>query len=71
MHPMTSLLGNLQDGFPARLKGLHMIEPPWYISLVLTLVKPFMKEKLRQRVRMPHLLSCRHLYILVAEHPQW
>ena len=40
-----------QDSITIRLKGVHFLCQPWYISLVLTIVKPFMKEKLRQRVR--------------------
>ncbi|XP_011407469.1 PREDICTED: retinaldehyde-binding protein 1-like [Amphimedon queenslandica] len=40
----------LQDSTPIRLKGVHFLFQPWYISLVLTIVKPFMKEKLRQRL---------------------
>lgn len=39
----------VQDCFPCRFKGLHLVNQPWYISLVVMLVKPFMKQKLRDR----------------------
>lgn len=39
----------VQDCFPCRFKGLHLVNQPWYISLVVMIVKPFMKQKLRER----------------------
>jgi retinaldehyde-binding protein 1 len=39
----------LQDCFPGRFKGMHLVRQPWYISLVLGLVRPFMKQKMRDR----------------------
>lgn len=43
-------LEGLQDAFPMRLGALHMVSPPWYIEAALSLSKPFLKEKLRDRV---------------------
>ena len=40
----------LQDCFPARFKGLHLVNQPWYISIVLVLVRPFMKQKVKERL---------------------
>jgi len=40
----------LQECFPFRFKGLHLVNQPWYISLVLTIVRPFMKQKLKDRI---------------------
>ena len=39
----------LQDSFPCRFKGMHLVNQPWYVSLVLTVVRPFMKQKMRDR----------------------
>ena len=40
----------LQDAFPLRFKGIHLVNQPWYISMVLAIVRPFMKQKLRDRL---------------------
>lgn len=39
----------LQDAFPARFKGLHFINQPWYVSLIMSVVKPLLKQKHRDR----------------------
>ena len=39
----------LQDSFPCRFKGMHLVNQPWYVSLVLTVIRPFMKQKMRER----------------------
>lgn len=40
----------LQEAFPGRFKGLHFINQPWYISIPLSILLPFFKQKLRERV---------------------
>ena len=40
----------MQETFPARVKGLHLINQPWYVSMLLAIVRPFMKQKLRDRL---------------------
>jgi retinaldehyde-binding protein 1 len=40
----------LQDSFPGRFKGMHLVNQPWYISLVLGIIRPFMKQKMRDRL---------------------
>ena len=40
---------DLQDAFPARFKGLHFINQPWYVSLVMGVVRPLLKQKHRDR----------------------
>ena len=39
----------LQDAFPARFKGLHFINQPWYISLIMSVIRPLLKQKHRDR----------------------
>lgn len=40
----------IQDSFPGRFKGLHLVNQPWYVSLVLGVMRPFMKQKTRDRL---------------------
>ena len=42
----------LQEAFPARFKGVHLINQPWYISIVMGVIRPFMKQKLRDRIHL-------------------
>ena len=42
----------IQEAFPARFKGLHLVNQPWYVSIILTIVRPFMKQKLKDRLYM-------------------
>ncbi len=44
------LIELLQEAFPGRFKGVHLMFQPWYISIVLSVIKPFMKQKLRDRI---------------------
>lgn len=44
------LMELLQDSFPARFKGVHLVHQPWYVSMVLSVIRPFMKQKLRDRI---------------------
>lgn len=39
----------LQDSFPARFKGLHFINQPWYVSFVMRVVRPLLKQKHKDR----------------------
>ena len=39
-----------QDGLPVRLKSIHIIMQPFYIDMLMMLVWPFIKEKLKRRV---------------------
>lgn len=40
----------LQDSFPARFKAIHLINQPWYISVIMAVMRPFMKQKTKDRV---------------------
>ena len=43
----------LQEAFPARFKCAHLIKQPWYVSIVLSIVRPFLKQKTKDRVSRP------------------
>lgn len=45
------LIELLQDSFPAHFKGVHLMHQPWYVSIVLGIIKPFMKQKLSDRIQ--------------------
>lgn len=64
-YPMTALnkmsgagLSGMRASFdwlgvsPMRLRGIYGCHQPWYVGLMLGLVKPFMSKKLRERVRL-------------------
>ncbi|XP_019869347.2 clavesin-2 isoform X2 [Aethina tumida] len=44
------MIEGLQDCFPARFKGIHFIGQPWYVEAALTVIKPFLKEKIKERM---------------------
>lgn len=44
------MLQGLQDCFPAKIKAVHFINQPWYIDGLMSIVKPFLKEKTKNKV---------------------
>ena len=54
-------LVELQDSFPLRFKGLYMLNQPWYLSMIMTVVKPFLSQKHRDRIQ-AHGSNYRALY---------
>ncbi|XP_065176269.1 retinaldehyde-binding protein 1-like [Sycon ciliatum] len=42
----------VQEAFPARFKGFHMVNQPWFFSIAWKIAKPFLKEKMRSRIHM-------------------
>ncbi|XP_054269038.1 clavesin-1-like isoform X2 [Macrosteles quadrilineatus] len=49
---LKSMVEGLQDCFPARFKGVHFVNQPWYIEAALMVVKPFLKEKTKEKIWM-------------------
>lgn len=45
------LLTFIQEAMPVRLKEVHFVKQPFIFNMVWQLFKPFVKEKLKQRVR--------------------
>jgi len=37
-------------GFSRLFQGIHFLNQPWYISIVMAIIRPFLKQKLRERV---------------------
>lgn len=44
------LLGFIQDAMPLRLKEVHMVKQPFIFNMVWQIFKPFIKEKLKNRI---------------------
>lgn len=44
------MIEGLQDCFPARFKGIHFIGQPWYVETAITFIKPFLKDKTKERI---------------------
>lgn len=41
----------IQDAFPIRFRAFHILHQPVYFDAILAFLKPFMKDKVRKRVR--------------------
>lgn len=54
MRPKIETLRNffryLQDGLPAKLEAMHIVNCVSFFDMVLTLIKPFMKSEIIQKV---------------------
>lgn len=58
------MIEGLQDCFPARFKGIHFIAQPWYVETALTVIKPFLKGKTKERIHLHgYNLSTLHEYV--------
>ncbi|KAK6626580.1 hypothetical protein RUM44_009054 [Polyplax serrata] len=58
------MIKGLQDCFPAKFKGFHFVNQPWYIEIALTVIKPFLKDKVKERIYLHgNNLSTLHEYI--------
>lgn len=44
------MIEGLQDCFPARFKGIHFIGQPWYVETALAFIKPFLKDKSKEKI---------------------
>lgn len=45
-----------QYAMPSRLKEVNVINQPYIFNMVFSMFKPFMQEKLKNRVRIKNLL---------------
>lgn len=44
------VMGLLHDTIPMRFNGVVMMNEPWYVSTFISMIKPFMNQKLRDRI---------------------
>ena len=53
---MKTLIFIVQEAFPIRLKGMHIVNAPSFMQYMFGIIKLFLKEKLKQRVSFIFLL---------------
>lgn len=41
----------VQEAFPMRFKAFHVLHEPFYMDAILSVLKPFLKDKIRRRVK--------------------
>lgn len=58
----------VQEAFPMRFKAFHIYNEPFYFDAVLTVLKPFMKAKIRSRVRISGLRITLNIFDLLQVH---
>lgn len=49
----TKTVQFFQDTIPARIKTILLLNAPWWINMLMRMVTPFMKQKMRDRVGVP------------------
>ncbi len=47
----TLFMNSMSGVLPLRLSGIHICYPPYFVSLVLPIVKMFMPERMQKRIR--------------------
>ncbi|XP_037081605.1 clavesin-2-like [Pollicipes pollicipes] len=46
------MVSGLQDCYPARFGGIHFINQPWYVEAMMSVIRPFLKEKVKEKIYM-------------------
>lgn len=46
------ILGLFTDNIPARVKNILLFDAPWWISSLVRIVSPFLKQKMRERLQL-------------------
>lgn len=49
---LTHISYAFQDCFPIRFKAVHFVGQPWYVEAALAVIRPFLKEKTRERIHL-------------------
>ncbi|KAK7593083.1 hypothetical protein V9T40_007835 [Parthenolecanium corni] len=61
---LKMLVDGFQDSFPARIRNVHFVGQPWYVNGILAVVKPFLKDKMKDKLIIHSSnLSTLHEYI--------
>lgn len=51
----------LQDVFPLRIHGIHLLNQNWVVGILLTIINPFLPKKIRNRVRQKNVPIPRYI----------
>lgn len=63
------MIEGLQDCFPARFAGIHFISQPWYVEAILTVIRPFLKDKAKKKVSLNYYvnkLACEYTFMTIS-----
>jgi CRAL/TRIO domain len=60
---MKESFQGVQDNVPVRMRRIYVVNAPWYMTLLMKMMKPFAKSKLLGKV---HLVSQEELHGLIA-----
>lgn len=55
----------VQEAFPMRFKAFHVLHEPFYMDAILSVLKPFLKDKIRRRVS--SIIIINHLRLSIIE----
>lgn len=58
------MLAFIQKAMPLRLKEVHIVKQPFIFNLVWAMIKPFLEEKMKNRVSIVRIDSCRREMLL-------
>lgn len=48
---LRGLVDFFQDSIPARIKTILIYRAPWWISMLISMITPFLKEKMKKRIK--------------------
>jgi len=69
---LQNIASLLQDSYPARFKEIHLIHHPTIFNMVYSVIKPFLKEKIRKRINFhAHDLSSLQKFVAPEYLPQY
>lgn len=64
-HVLTAPFLPPQDGFPIRIKAVHVVNEPRIFKGIFAIIKPFLKEKIANRVS-DDPIDLRYLHYFLA-----
>ena len=47
---MAKLIDSAQNHMPSRIRAIILVNPPWYVRVLLAIVKPLLKSEMRKKI---------------------